>query len=154
MGSLLMERIFRSTPNRVQMAHTEWLPGVRLRHFSLSGRALAAQARCPGFNFLWLPAFSLSSIFTSYIKFSLISQTSLVYTSNVITLNHSTREALVLTVCPCVPLSILQLNNQSCWVDARIGCLGNAEDLATGHAKWPLHRKSFETKNVYNLADA
>ena len=29
-----MERIFRSTPNGVLMAHTEWLPGVRLRHFS------------------------------------------------------------------------------------------------------------------------
>ena len=65
MGSLLMKRIFRSTPNGVLMAHAEWLPGVWLRHFSticavhiedcegwwlsgchrLSGRALAAQAR-------------------------------------------------------------------------------------------------------------
>ena len=32
MGSLLMERIFWSTPNRVLTAHTEWLSGVRLRH--------------------------------------------------------------------------------------------------------------------------
>ena len=31
---LLMERIFRSTPNGVLDAHTEWLPGVRLRHYS------------------------------------------------------------------------------------------------------------------------
>ena len=31
----------------------------------LSGRALAAQARCPGFDSRRLPAFSLSSIFTS-----------------------------------------------------------------------------------------
>ena len=64
---------------------TEWLPGMRLRHFSttcavrvencggwwlsschrLSGRALAAQARCPEFNSQRLPAFSLSSIFAS-----------------------------------------------------------------------------------------
>ena len=27
MGSFLMERIFRSTPDRVLTAHTEWLPG-------------------------------------------------------------------------------------------------------------------------------
>ena len=27
-----MERIFRSTPNKVLTAHTEWLPGVRLKH--------------------------------------------------------------------------------------------------------------------------
>ena len=27
-----MERIFWSTPNEVLMAHTEWLPGVRLGH--------------------------------------------------------------------------------------------------------------------------
>ena len=26
------ERIFQSTPNKVLMAHTEWLPGVQLRH--------------------------------------------------------------------------------------------------------------------------
>ena len=32
MGSFLAERIFRSTPNRVLTAHTEWLTGVRLRH--------------------------------------------------------------------------------------------------------------------------
>ena len=32
MGSPLMERIFRSTPNEVLTAHTEWLPGVQLRH--------------------------------------------------------------------------------------------------------------------------
>ena len=31
-NSFLMERIFRSTPNGVLMAHSEWLPGVRLRH--------------------------------------------------------------------------------------------------------------------------
>ena len=85
MGSLLMERILRSTPNGVLMAHTEWLLDVRLRHFSttcavyiedceglvvvrlswLSGRVLAAQARCPGFNFWRLLAFSLSFIFAS-----------------------------------------------------------------------------------------
>ena len=34
LGSLLMERIFRSTPNSVLTAHAEWLLGVRLRHFS------------------------------------------------------------------------------------------------------------------------
>ena len=64
MGSFLMERIFRSTPNRVLTAHAQWLPGVWLRHQYhlcstyrglwglvvvwlswLSGRALAAQAR-------------------------------------------------------------------------------------------------------------
>ena len=47
-GSFLMERIFRSTPNGVLTAHTEWLPDVRLvvvRLSWLSGRALAAQAR-------------------------------------------------------------------------------------------------------------
>ena len=33
-NSLLMERIFQSTHNGVLLAHTEWLPGVRLRHFS------------------------------------------------------------------------------------------------------------------------
>ena len=27
-----MERIFRSNPNRVLMAHTEWLLGVQLKH--------------------------------------------------------------------------------------------------------------------------
>ena len=32
MGSFLMERIFRSTPNRVLTAQTEWLPDVWLRH--------------------------------------------------------------------------------------------------------------------------
>ena len=32
MGYFLMERIFRSTPNGVLTAHTEWLPGVQLRH--------------------------------------------------------------------------------------------------------------------------
>ena len=36
------------------------------------------------------------------------------------------------------PLSILQLSNQRCWVDARIGCLGCTEDLPAGHSKWPL----------------
>ena len=34
LGSLLMEGIFRSTPNTVLMVHTEWLPGMWLRHFS------------------------------------------------------------------------------------------------------------------------
>ena len=34
MGSFLMERILKLTPNGVLTAHTEWLPGVRLRHFS------------------------------------------------------------------------------------------------------------------------
>ena len=34
MGSLFMERIIQSTPNGVLTAHTEWLSGVRLRHFS------------------------------------------------------------------------------------------------------------------------
>ena len=32
MVSFLMERIFWSTPNGVLTAHTEWLPGMRLRH--------------------------------------------------------------------------------------------------------------------------
>ena len=32
MGSLLMDRIFRSTPNGILTAHSEWLPGVWLRH--------------------------------------------------------------------------------------------------------------------------
>ena len=32
-NSLLMERIFRLTPNGVLTVHTEWLPGVQLRHF-------------------------------------------------------------------------------------------------------------------------
>ena len=36
MGSFLMERIFRSTPNRVLTAHTEWLLGMRLRHSVLA----------------------------------------------------------------------------------------------------------------------
>ena len=36
MASLLMERIFRSTPNRVLTPRTEWLPVVQLRHFSLT----------------------------------------------------------------------------------------------------------------------
>ena len=34
MGSLLMEKNFRSPPNGVLTAHTEWLPDVRLRHLS------------------------------------------------------------------------------------------------------------------------
>ena len=38
------------------------------------------------------------------------------------------------------PLSVLQLSNQICWVDARIGCLGSTEDLPAGHSKWPLHK--------------
>ena len=33
MGSLLMERTLRSTPNRVLIAHAGWLLGVRLMHF-------------------------------------------------------------------------------------------------------------------------
>ena len=33
------------------------------------------------------------------------------------------------------PFSILQLSNQRCWVDARIGCLGSTEDLPAGHSK-------------------
>ena len=61
-------------PNEVLTAHTEWLPSVQLTHAVppvhrglwvlvvvwqswLSGRALAAQARCPGFDTQWLPAF-------------------------------------------------------------------------------------------------
>ena len=85
MGSLLMERIFQLTPNQVLTAHTLvaarcvteaiqchlcrtyrglWgLVVVRLSYFR--GRALAAQAKCPGFDFRRLPAFSLSSIFAS-----------------------------------------------------------------------------------------
>ena len=77
MGSFLMERIFRSTPNGVLTAHTEWLPGVRLRHsvppvqyiqriVRVGGcPAVVAQwqstggssQRCPGFNSRQLPAF-------------------------------------------------------------------------------------------------
>ena len=34
MGSLLMEKNFRSLPNGVLTAHTEWLPDVRLRELS------------------------------------------------------------------------------------------------------------------------
>ena len=65
MDSFLTERIFRSTPNGVLTAHTEWLPGVTeafsticavhiedcegwcmvVRLSWLSGRALAGQAR-------------------------------------------------------------------------------------------------------------
>ena len=37
MGSFLMERIFRLTPNRVLIAHTEWLPGVRLMYSTCAG---------------------------------------------------------------------------------------------------------------------
>ena len=85
MGSFLPERIFWLIPNEVLTAHAEWLPGVRLRHsvhlcstqgglcgpvvvqlLWLSGRALVAQAKCPGFDSQWLPAFSLSSIFVSW----------------------------------------------------------------------------------------
>ena len=40
------------------------------------------------------------------------------------------------------PLSILQLSNQRCWVDARIGCLGSTEDLPAHHSKWQLHKMS------------
>ena len=71
MGSFLMERIFRSTPNGVLMVHSEWwLPRVETEAFNttcavygedyecwwLSGgdssvvRALAAQVRGPGFD--------------------------------------------------------------------------------------------------------
>ena len=68
------------------LSHAEWLPGVRLRHFSttcavyiegcedwwlsgwLSGRVLAAQARCPGFNSRRLPAFSLFFIIHPIIE--------------------------------------------------------------------------------------
>ena len=38
MGSFLMERIFRSTPNGVLTAHTEWLPDVRLQGRREDGR--------------------------------------------------------------------------------------------------------------------
>ena len=82
LGSLLMERIFQSTPNTVLMVHTEWLPGVWLRHFSTTCavhikedcgaggclvvvaqcRALVAQTWCSGFDSWRLPAFLLSSI--------------------------------------------------------------------------------------------
>ena len=41
------------------------------------------------------------------------------------------------------PLSILQLSNQRCWVDTRIGCLGSTEDLPAGHSKWPLQRHTW-----------
>ena len=83
MGSFLMERIFRLTPNGVLTAHTEWLPGVQLRHsvplvqyiqrIVRAGGCPAVVAqwqstggssqRCPGFDSRRLPAFSLSSIF-------------------------------------------------------------------------------------------
>ena len=33
---LSLDRIFQLTPNGGLMAHTEWLPDVRLRHFSTS----------------------------------------------------------------------------------------------------------------------
>ena len=53
------------------------------------------------------------------------------------------------------PLSILQLNYQSCWVDTRIGSLGSAEDLPACHPKWPLHKKvsynQEQMKSVYHF---
>ena len=50
----------------------------------------------------------------------------------------------------CEPLSILQLSNQGCWVDARIGCLGCTEDLPAGHSKWPLCKKvSCKRRNLW-----
>ena len=78
MGSFLMERIFWLTPNRVLTAHTEWLPGVRLRHSvppacaeGCDGWWLSScqwqstggsSQRYPGFDSRRLSAFSLSSI--------------------------------------------------------------------------------------------
>ena len=82
MCSFLMNRIFQSTINRVLTAHTEWLPGVPLRHSVppvqytyrglwglvvvrlswLSGRALAAQAR----GVLELPVTACLSTFLTF----------------------------------------------------------------------------------------
>ena len=45
------------------------------------------------------------------------------------------------------PLSILQLSNQSCWVDTRVGSLGSTEYLPACDTKWPLQKKK---KNRYN----
>ena len=75
MGSFLMERIFRSTPNEVLTAHTEWLPGVRLRHSCISTTCAVHIEDCegwwlsgcygsvaehwwlkPGASWVWLPA--------------------------------------------------------------------------------------------------
>ena len=84
MGSFLLV----ATPNRVLTAHTEWLPGVQLRHsvppvqytwrIVRVGGCLAVMAqwqstggssqRFPGFDSLRLLAFSLSSIFPHIIS--------------------------------------------------------------------------------------
>ena len=49
MGSFLMERIFRSTPNGVLTAHTEWLPGVQsvVAQWQSTG---GSSQRSPGFD--------------------------------------------------------------------------------------------------------
>ena len=86
MGSFLTDRIFRSTPNGVLTAHTEWLSGVRLRHsvppvqyiwriVGVGGcPAVVAQwqstgsssQRCPGFDSRRLPAFFHFRLFSPH----------------------------------------------------------------------------------------
>ena len=68
MGSLLMERIFWSTPNKFMAAHAEWLLCMQLGHSASPVQyiirtvdclvivaqwqsTVAAQARCPGLIF-------------------------------------------------------------------------------------------------------
>ena len=46
------------------------------------------------------------------------------------------------------PLSILQLSNQSCWVDARVGSLGSTEYLPACDTKWPLQKKKKKIRPI------
>ena len=60
---LTLLRSYHHNEARILFLFTFLYPVVRLSW--LSARALAAQARCVGFDYRWLPAFSLSSIFAS-----------------------------------------------------------------------------------------
>ena len=47
MGSFLTERIFQLTLNGVLTAHTQWLPGVQLRHSVPSVQRIVRAGGCP-----------------------------------------------------------------------------------------------------------
>ena len=71
MGSLLMERIFRSTPNGVLTAHTEWLPGVATEafqsHLCSTYRGLWGAGGCPVVVAQWQSTGCTSQV--SWVRF-------------------------------------------------------------------------------------
>ena len=71
MGSLLMERIFRSTPNGVLMTHIEWLPGVASEafqsHLCSTYRGLCGAGGCPVVVAQWQSTGCTSQV--SWVRF-------------------------------------------------------------------------------------